>query len=116
MSFRSNSNIGAQISTNQRLFGAGFTQSIAIIQFGKTDLTGLKPAPNNTAESLFVGIIMRLLQGLNSRGNADINYWGSALNGNKRTDVFVINFYVAVTYTDTYEIDDLPNPYNPNIY
>ncbi|BAZ02252.1 hypothetical protein NIES37_62640 [Tolypothrix tenuis PCC 7101] len=47
--------------TLQQLFGDGATQNIDTITIKKSDLPGLLAASNNTAESLLVAILLKVL-------------------------------------------------------
>lgn len=45
--------------TLQQIFGAGATQSATELILSKADLTGLTASANNSAESLFVAILLK---------------------------------------------------------
>ncbi|MDZ8190011.1 MAG: hypothetical protein RMX96_34895 [Nostoc sp. ChiSLP02] len=101
--------------TLQQLFGANASQDISQIIIQKSDLLGLTPATNNTAESLLVALILTAestFEGevVDSNGNylADnqgnilsfdnsllyeelvVSYWRKLIKGQKIIDQFVL--------------------------
>jgi hypothetical protein len=97
------------------LFGANATQSINHLTINKADLIGLTAHPSNTAESLLIGIIGRILIGKNNvfTPKIDFNYWGYGINEGMRTDTVLIKFNRLLAITDTYEINDTATPLTP---
>jgi hypothetical protein len=105
-------------NTFNLLFGNNAYQDASIIRINKPDLSGLTPQENNTAESLLVGIIARLL--INNRKvftpKIDIEFWGCGYSDNKRIDTLLIKAYNLLSTTNNYEIADYNNTINPNNY
>ncbi|WP_414530874.1 hypothetical protein [Nodularia chucula] len=54
--------------TITQVLGAGASQTATTITIAKADLPGLTPAANNTAESLVVGIALKVQAGLPQSG------------------------------------------------
>lgn len=92
------------LTKQQISLGFGATQDINNIYFKKANLIGLTPKVNNTAESLFVGIINQILDSVaNKRSEASVSYWGAFGEDGINTKTIEIKFYNLLTIVD-YEI------------
>lgn len=100
------------------IFGSNAVQTSTQLIINKSDLIGLTPNINNTAESLFVSIILRLLTGNNNVNFIKLNcvYWGGGYINNKRVDTIILNFYKLLTVINEYEIQNISSSINPNDY
>ena len=58
--------------TLTQIFGAGATQTATTLTISKADLTGLTASANNSAESLFVGMLLNAMNSL-TQANFDSN-------------------------------------------
>lgn len=100
------------------LFGENASQNINSIVISKSDLIGLTPDVSNTAESLIVAIIYRILANKSKvfTPKIDLDYWGFGYDGNTKVNTVLINFCNLLLVSDTHEIADYVNNINPNIY
>ncbi|MEH2146249.1 hypothetical protein [Nostoc sp.] len=105
--------------TLQQVFGANASQTVTTITITKADLPRLTPAANNTAESLFTGI---LLQGQSAliKTSFDTNidqsvyveagYPGFVFRGTNNTSYRVDSLTVSLVKLDTASVID-PDDY-----
>lgn len=101
----------------QAFFGFNAAQTATSLIINKSDLTGLTPLTNNTAESLLVGIINRILAGkhLVQFVHIDFKYWGHGVDGKKRIDTVLLYLYDK-EYNGIGDISTLLTTVNPNDY
>ena len=100
------------------VFGENASQSNLTIVINKNDLIGLSPSFDNTAESLLVGILVKLLinQKIMFAGKLNFEYWGYGFIDDKKVDTILIKAYSLLSTTDTYEIANYNNQVSPNNY
>jgi hypothetical protein len=100
-------------------FGESAIQDINSITIQKSELLGLTPALSNSAESLFVALINRMI-GANkgiSFLKLGTTYWGYGYNQGKRTDTILIDLFNIASYNGNLLIDINYNAKaNPNNY
>ncbi|WP_029635985.1 hypothetical protein [[Scytonema hofmanni] UTEX B 1581] len=101
------------LSKSQIYLGFNATQNQNYVVFKKTDLTGLTPTSNNTAESLLVAITNRLIDtvGTNKRIEAEAAYWGAFTESGAVEKTIELKFYNLLSVVD-YEIQysDIVSP------
>jgi hypothetical protein len=104
-------------SNFQVLFGIDATQDLSGLRIKKDNLSYLQPLTNNTAESLFVSLILKLVL-LNSENNISFSgyFWGTNISNNIRNDIFVINLLNKLIPVDIYELPEPNNIFNPMDY
>jgi hypothetical protein len=91
-------------TAQQTYLGFGASQNLNNIYFRKSDLIGLTPSSNNTAESLLAGIINQILETVaNKRSEATVAYWGAVGEDGTITKTVEIKFYNLLSIID-YEI------------
>jgi hypothetical protein len=99
------------------IFGQSAYQTINSLVINKSELFGLTPNSNNTAESLLVGIINRLLGGSLSSEFPKLStkYWGYGNDEGNRIDTVVINIRNSLTVTSN-EIAEYNYTIDPDSY
>jgi len=99
-------------------FGSSAVQTINSITIQKSDLPGLTRTVNNTAESLFVGLLCIALSGKNivEFPGITFKYWGYGKDGNKRIDTVLVDIRNKLTVINTYEIQDITTTVDPDDY
>jgi hypothetical protein len=85
--------------TLQQVLGANATQDANTITIYKSDLTGLTPQAENTAESIVVGMLLKILQTL-SQDNFDAN-----IDQSIYLSLGFPNFTFRGTNQDSYRVD-----------
>jgi hypothetical protein len=100
------------------LFGEGFFQSSSIVRINKSDLPGLTPTANNTAESLLVALIARNLLSGNKvlYLKIGVEFWGYGYSNGKRIDTLLIHLFNYLAVASSYEVADYDNSVNPMNY
>jgi len=89
------------LTTQQTYLGFGASQNLNYIYFRKADLIGLTPTSNNTAESLFAGIINQILNSVaNKRSEATVSYWGAVRQDGIVAKTVEIKLYSLVFIVD----------------
>ncbi|RUT08428.1 hypothetical protein DSM106972_015960 [Dulcicalothrix desertica PCC 7102] len=111
-----NSKHKTSLTNLQVLFGLKAYQSSTQLFIDKTSLTNLSVSTNNTAESLLVALLLRLLYLNNSISRVNLSLWGSAINATKIKTYYELELLDNLTVLDTYEIQQLNNIVNPNNY
>jgi hypothetical protein len=105
--------------TLQQVFGAGATQTATTITIAKADLPRLTPLAENTAESLFAGILLKAQEGLPQTTfdtNIDQSIYiaagfpGFAIRGANNESYRVDSLTVSLAKVDTSAIID-PDAY-----
>jgi hypothetical protein len=93
------------LSKSQIYLGFNATQNQNYLVFKKADLTGLTPTSNNTAESLLVGIVNRLIDTVKTdkRLEANVSYWGAFTQSGAVEKTIEIKFYNLLSIVE-YEI------------
>lgn len=99
------------------IFGVNASQNINSLIIKKNDLYGLTPANNNTAESLVVGIINRLLGGSAACEFPKFSskYWGYGTDEGKRIDTVLIHLRNNLS-TSNNEIAEYNTTIDPDSY
>lgn len=100
-------------------FGANAVQDLSKIVIKKSDLFGLRPLPNNTAESLLAGIITTLLSGQKGVNfpSISLDYWGYGYTDGKKIDTVIINLFNLAAYDGNILLDsNYSLNVNPNQY
>jgi hypothetical protein len=100
------------------IFGENALQNSTQLTINKSDLVGLTPQANNTAESLLVAIIARNINSAQLQilsPKLDIEYWGHGVSGNSKVDTLLIKIHNLISSNDN-EIEDYTNIVNPNDY
>lgn len=103
--------------TLQQVFGAGATQTATTITITKADLTGLTASATNTAESLFVALLLKAgasLTDANLQTNPDqsisiVDSFESLVTRNNTS-------YRQKTYSVNLQKLDANTPISPNDY
>jgi hypothetical protein len=104
-------------SNFQVLFGIDAIQDLLVLRIKKENLYYLQSSASNTAESLFVSLILKLVL-LNSENNINLSgySWGTNISNNYRNDTFVINLLNKLIPVDIYELPEPNNIINPMDY
>lgn len=100
------------LSAFQVIFGLSARQTNSLIFIDKNEFS-LTLNVNNTAESIFVALLLRCLElepYFNDKINA--NYWGVAFDGKLRINTIEFFMLNKVSVLDTYEIQDFNNNVN----
>ena len=103
--------------TLQQIFGANATQTATTLTLTKADLAGLTPSGTNTAESLFVAILLKaseILTEANLQTNGDqsisiVNSFDSLVSRNNQS-------YRQKTYSVNLQKIDAGMAISPNDY
>jgi hypothetical protein len=99
-------------------FGSAAIQTINSITIQKSDLPGLNPLVNNTAESLFVGLLGIALSGKNivEFPSITLKYWGYGSTEGKRIDTVLVDIRKKIIFTNEYEIPVDSSVIDPDNY
>lgn len=100
------------------LFGNNGIQTNATVIIQKSDLIGLNPSVNNSAESLLVGILNKILGGRNKVEFPEITftYWGYGHTEGMRIDTILIDFRNKLTTLNIYELPEISTIIDPDNY
>lgn len=106
-----------QLSVFQLIFGTLSNQSSSSITINKSEFNSLTASANNRAESLFVAILLRLLQ-LSTYANEKIEskLWGVSAENGKRTHTIVISLKNKLNAVNSYEMPDYDSLIKPGDY
>lgn len=101
----------------QLVFGVNAVQSASLLKIKKADLTGIQAVSNNTAESLFVALLLQMFA-FNNNNNKNLNTykWGSNVNNNILTHTLILELFNQLVALNTYEIPEPDNIVNPIDY
>ncbi|PAX52854.1 hypothetical protein [Brunnivagina elsteri] len=104
-------------SNFQVFFGIDSSQSLSHLIIKKSALSGLTASANNTAESLFVALILNSLNLLLPDTTASVNsyLWGANIANDKKIHTILINFYNQLSTVD-YEFTNYSENINPMDY
>ena len=100
------------------LFGENASQDIDSIVITKNDLVGLTPTNHNTAESLLVAIIYRILVNKSKvfTPKIDMEYWGFGHDSNIRIDTVILRLHNLLNINIANNEISLTNSVNPSDY
>jgi hypothetical protein len=100
-----------------RFFGKNASQDATKLYIQKSDLPYLTATENNTAESLFVALLLKvLLDESNSLSSPVFVYhWGTYFSENKVFHTYIINLFVLVVYVN-YEAQNLETAIIPDTF
>lgn len=101
----------------QLLFGINAVQTIGLLIIKKSELGRLQFTANNTAQSLFVCLLVRAFI-FNSSNNDKLNIysWGITMNTNSIINTIIIEMINQLIPVDGYEIPDFDNVVKPMDY
>ncbi|BAZ36971.1 hypothetical protein NIES4101_28920 [Calothrix sp. NIES-4101] len=104
-------------SSFQVFFGADSRQSLSNLIIKKSDLLGLTPNVNNTAESLFVAVLVNLIINNTNINNDNIKVskWRTIINDNTRNNIILIQLFNTITLENN-ELPENNNVINPMDY
>ncbi|MCC5640546.1 hypothetical protein LC593_32900 [Nostoc sp. CHAB 5844] len=100
----------------QIYFGNGARQDSNYLYIKKSDLTGLTPLVNNSAESLLIALLLKNLDMTNDVDDLiTLTLFDTYVSENKIKNIILIQpSYLALTTND--ELQDLPTSINPMNY
>ncbi|NJM23520.1 MAG: hypothetical protein HC907_35270 [Richelia sp. SM1_7_0] len=103
-------------SNFQVFFGLNSTQTSSQLIIKKSDLPGLTASANNTAESLFVVLLINALSVYEySSAGISSRLWGFVVNQNKRVYTIVVELCNKLNITDD-EFTNYTETINPMDY
>lgn len=100
----------------QLVFGANASQTATLLRIKKSDLAGLVPSANNSAQGLLVAILIKTLAYNSQRNSIYVYRWGAHISSNLLINQIIISLFNQLIPVDTYEIPEPTNIINPMEY
>ncbi len=101
----------------QLVFGINAIQTATLLKIKKADLLELQATANNSVQSLFVVLLLRMFA-FNNINNSKLNIykWGSSISGNILTHTLLFDLFNQITLTDLGELPPITTTVNPGDY